>query len=64
MRGNAGLATLSDHMFTWSIVLYTLALVAFCGEYAFGRRGKVASTSPERVLVTAAAAAPGRGARR
>jgi len=59
---NAGLATLSDHMFTWSIILYSLALVAYCGEYAFGRRGKVASTSPEQVLVTAAAAAPGHGA--
>jgi cytochrome c-type biogenesis protein CcsB len=58
---NAGLATLSDHMFTWSIILYSLALVAYCGEYAFGRRGKVASTSPEQVLV-AAGAAPGHGA--
>ena len=61
MPVNAGLATLSDHMFTWSIILYSLALVAYCGEYAFGRRGKVASTSPEQVLV-AAGAAPGRGA--
>jgi cytochrome c-type biogenesis protein CcsB len=58
---NAGLATLSDHMFTWSIILYSLALVAYCGEYAFGRRGKVASTSPEQVPV-AAGAAPGHGA--
>ena len=41
MPVNAGLATLSDHMFTWSIILYSLALVAYCGEYAFGRRGKV-----------------------
>jgi cytochrome c-type biogenesis protein CcsB len=48
-------------MFTWSIILYSVALVAYCGEYAFGRRGKVASTSPEQVLVTAAAAA-GHGA--
>ncbi|HEV7656026.1 MAG TPA: c-type cytochrome biogenesis protein CcsB [Mycobacteriales bacterium] len=50
---NAGLARLSDHMFTWSIILYSLALVAYCGEYAFGRRGKVAATSPEQVLVGA-----------
>ena len=42
MPVNAGLATLSDHMFTWSIIVYSLALVAYCGEYAFGRRGKVA----------------------
>jgi cytochrome c-type biogenesis protein CcsB len=50
---NAGLATLSDHMFTWSIILYSVALIAYCGEYAFGRRGKVAATSPERELVAA-----------
>ena len=49
MPVNAGLATLSDHMFTWSIILYSLALVAYCGEYAFGRRGKVGRRpSPER----------------
>jgi cytochrome c-type biogenesis protein CcsB len=50
---NAGLATLSDHMFTWSIILYSVALISYCGEYAFGRRGKVAATSPERELVGA-----------
>ena len=55
MPVNAGLATVSDHMFTWSIIVYSLALVAYCGEYAFGRRGKVASTSPEQVLVAAGA---------
>lgn len=46
MPVDAGLATLSDHLFTWSIVLYSVALVAYCGEYAFGRRGRVATTSP------------------
>jgi hypothetical protein len=45
---NAGLATLSDHMFTWSIILYSLALVAYCGEYAFGRRGKSPRPRPSR----------------
>ena len=59
MPVNAGLATLSDHMFTWSIIAYSLALVAYCGEYAFGRRGKVASTSPEQVLVGAGIGAAG-----
>ena len=53
MPVNAGLATLSDHMFTWSIILYSVALISYCGEYAFGRRGKVAATSPERELVGA-----------
>ncbi|MEU2347227.1 c-type cytochrome biogenesis protein CcsB [Modestobacter sp. NPDC049651] len=31
------LARLSDHLFTVSVVLYTLATVAFCAELAFGR---------------------------
>jgi len=31
------LAKLSDHLFTTSVVLYTLAVVAFCAELAFGR---------------------------
>jgi cytochrome c-type biogenesis protein CcsB len=55
---NAGLATLSDHMFTWSIIVYSLALVAYCGEYAFGRRGKVALTSPEQKVLVGAGGPP------
>jgi len=51
---HAGLATLSDHLFTWSIVLYSIALVSYCGEYAFGRKGRVAATVP----ATAPAAEP------
>jgi cytochrome c-type biogenesis protein CcsB len=31
------LARLSDHLFTVTVVLYTLAVVAFCAELAFGR---------------------------
>jgi len=54
-----GLAHLSDTLFTTSIAVYSLALVSYCGEYAFGRRGRVATTSEEqaptgaRVLVGA-----------
>jgi len=50
---DAGLASLSDHLFTWSIVLYSVALISYCGEYAFGRKGKVAATSPAAALVGA-----------
>jgi cytochrome c-type biogenesis protein CcsB len=32
------LAALSDHLFTVSVVLYSLAVVAFCAELAFGSR--------------------------
>ena len=52
MPVDAGLASLSDQLFTWSIVLFSLALICYCGEYAFGRRGKVATTSAvQKVLV-------------
>lgn len=58
MAVNAGLAHLSDTLFTTSIALYSLALVSYCGEYAFGRRGRVAETAEPpagaaRVLVAA-----------
>ncbi|HEX6755589.1 MAG TPA: c-type cytochrome biogenesis protein CcsB [Mycobacteriales bacterium] len=58
MPVDAGLATLSDHLFTWSIVLYSVALIAYCGEYAFGRRGRVAATSPVVDETVPAAAVP------
>jgi cytochrome c-type biogenesis protein CcsB len=55
-----GLAHLSDTLFTTAIALYSLALVSYCGEYAFGRRGRVARTAvvpAPRVLVGAGAPA-------
>ena len=51
MPVDASLATLSDQLFTWSIVVYSLALISYCGEYAFGRKGRVATTSSSKVLV-------------
>jgi len=56
----AGLAHLSDLLFTTAIAVYSLALVSYCGEYAFGRRGRVGRTSTVRpaALVAAGAGAP------
>ena len=52
---NAGLAHLSDTLFTTAIAIYSLALVSYCGEYAFGRKGRVARTSvvqsPVQIMV-------------
>ncbi len=45
MGPSTTLAHLSDTLFTTAIAVYTLAMVSFCGEYAFGRRGRVARTS-------------------
>ena len=53
MHVDAGLATLSDRLFVWAILLYSVALISYCGEYAFGRRGKVAVTADAPVAVAA-----------
>jgi cytochrome c-type biogenesis protein CcsB len=54
-----GLAHLSDTLFTTAIAIYSGALVSYCGEYAFGRSGRIAQTSEafaaERELVTVGA---------
>jgi cytochrome c-type biogenesis protein CcsB len=56
---DAGLAHLSDTLFTTSIAIYSGALVSYCGEYAFGRRGRIAQTTAvfvaERELVAVGA---------
>jgi len=35
---NPTLAALSDHLFSISVALYSIAVVAFCAQLAFGRR--------------------------
>jgi cytochrome c-type biogenesis protein CcsB len=57
---NSGMAHLSDTLFTTAIATYTLAMIGYAAEYAFGRRGRIASTSraaavPSKVLVGAGA---------
>ncbi|CAN5349955.1 c-type cytochrome biogenesis protein CcsB [soil metagenome] len=49
MAVNENLAQLSDSAFTFSIVTYSLAMVGFAAEYAFGRRGWVALSSEQLV---------------
>jgi cytochrome c-type biogenesis protein CcsB len=49
------LAALSDRLFTVSVVLYSLAVVAFCAELAFGRR----SVRPAELVAAGGIAAPG-----
>ena len=45
MPVNEGLATLSDTLFTTAGAVYSLAMVSYTAEYAFGARGRVAETS-------------------
>jgi cytochrome c-type biogenesis protein CcsB len=67
---DGSLAHLSDTLFTTAIAIYTLALVCYCGEYAFGRRGRIAQTSApvaepaaEPAVLAAVGAADRAGAR-
>ena len=58
MAVNSGMAHLSDTLFTTAIAVYTLAMISYAAEYAFGRRGRIAVTSrttPAKVLVGAGA---------
>jgi cytochrome c-type biogenesis protein CcsB len=59
MAINTGLAQLSEGLVTAATGTYMLAVVGYTGEYAFGRRGRVARTSApaqESILVGAYAA--------
>ncbi|MDQ6875587.1 MAG: c-type cytochrome biogenesis protein CcsB, partial [Actinomycetota bacterium] len=62
MPVDLGLARLSDSLLVYAIVAYTVAMLLYAIEYAFGRRGRVASSAvaaarPARVLVGAGAPA-------
>jgi cytochrome c-type biogenesis protein CcsB len=48
MAINTGLASLSESLWTLSTGTYMLAVVAYTGEYAFGKNGRIASTSRDR----------------
>jgi cytochrome c-type biogenesis protein CcsB len=50
---DGSMAHLSDTFFTVAISVYALAAVAYTAEYAFGRKGRIAATSPARELVGA-----------
>jgi cytochrome c-type biogenesis protein CcsB len=60
MSVNTGLAHLSDTLFTTAIAVYAAAAFGYAAEYAFGRRGRIADTTPaaapaeEKLLVGAA----------
>jgi cytochrome c-type biogenesis protein CcsB len=54
---DGSMAHLSDTFFTTAISVYALAAVAYTAEYAFGRKGRIAATSPARELVGAGAPA-------
>jgi cytochrome c-type biogenesis protein CcsB len=64
MAINTGLAQLSEGLWTAATAIYMLAVVCYTGEYAFGRKGKVASSAAAdvRKLATVGAVGPVRPA--
>ena len=47
MAIEGGLASLSESLWTAATATYMLAVVAYTGEYAFGKNGRIAQTSAE-----------------
>ncbi len=45
MAVSSNMAHLSDTLFTTAIATYAVAMIGYTAEYAFGRRGRVATTS-------------------
>ena len=61
MAINTGLAQLSETLWTAATGTYMLAVVAYTGEYAFGRSGRIAATAPATVVREPALAGAGAG---
>ena len=55
MPDNQGLSHLSDHFLIVAVVLYSLAVIAFAADFAFGRRSPVVTRSQADALVSTAA---------
>lgn len=51
MAINTGLASLSESLWTAATATYLLAVVGYTGEYAFGKRGRIAQTAPVNAAV-------------
>lgn len=54
----AALASLSDALLSASIAVYSVALVGYCAELAFGRRAKNVAGSERQIPAAAAARHP------
>ena len=60
MPDNQGLSHLSDHFLIVAVVLYSLAVIAFAADFAFGRRSPVVTRAEGRVRDRVPAAVGGR----
>ena len=62
MSDNLGLAQLSDHLLITAVVIYSLALLAYAGDFAYGRRVKPAASKTSRPVAELAGVGAGSGA--
>ena len=63
MSDNLGLAQLSDHLLITAVVIYSLAMLAYAGDFAYGRRVKpAASAKTSRPVAELAGVGGGSGA--
>ncbi|HUK70432.1 MAG TPA: c-type cytochrome biogenesis protein CcsB [Streptosporangiaceae bacterium] len=61
MPVNIGMARLSDHLLLFTVVIYSLAMLAYAGEIAYGRRrGKATAQQEPELALAGVAAARGR----
>jgi cytochrome c-type biogenesis protein CcsB len=61
MSVNTGLSAVSDHLLMVAVVIYSLALLAYAGDFAYGRRTRAAA-KPVTQPVSALAGVGARGA--
>jgi cytochrome c-type biogenesis protein CcsB len=63
MSDNVGLAQLSDHLLITAVVIYSLAMLAYAGDFAYGRRVRpAASAKTSRPVAELAGVGAGSGA--
>ena len=63
MSVNTGLAAVSDHVLMVAVVIYSLALLAYAGDFAYGRRAQTATAAAKPVSELAGVGARGADAR-
>src|ERR1700759_852602 len=49
MSVNTGLSAVSDHVLMVPVVIYSLALLAYAGDFAYGRRAQTATAAAKPV---------------
>src|ERR1700733_5220923 len=59
MSVNTGLSAVSDHVLMVAVIIYSLALLAYAGDFAYGRRAQTATAAAKPVSELAGVGARG-----